>query len=460
MSNQLNRFEDMSETRWPLPELPEEASGGNRKALSRYIGQCIARLEARDATLRQQRMNTTPNQIPEQWQSNANSKVRMGRKEYIKKQNALYKQLTGEHSWASESEAESQLDSKNASLMASLELYMAALDEKIYISADHSRAMIGMRDEVVRQHYDELVKKCQNSQERTPILYSLIELRDMYRDLWMQHVQLSNQRDSLEVEAANLRYDQALQLGKVSRLQYATHCLGRKLVDAQKHRTESDELRSQLRLQKEQNEQLTQQNEALQQKFDAQQELMKKLVHDSDNKAPKDVESRIHALFEDVTRLRAARAIETGQDNGSETAGGNNDRDSKEKESDKDESNKDDGEKDFSKELSSATNKPLRELETTLKLVEIMKQETESRMSQLILSFGHQYRAREQELLAQVATLEKEKQILLSRYDKLEQERDATVKDLGFLEERTLSLVYLLKTARASLDGMTEEIEA
>lgn len=441
MSNQLNRFEDMSETRWPLPELPEEASGGNRKALSRYIGQCIARLEARDATLRQQRMNTTPNQIPEQWQSNVNSKVRMGRKEYIKKQNALYKQLTGEHSWASESEAESQLDSKNSGLMASLELYMAALDEKIYISADHSRAMIGMRDEVVRQHYDELVKKCNNSQERTPILYSLIELRDMYRDLWMQHVQLSNQRDSLEVEAANLRYDQALQLGKVSRLQYATHCLGRKLVDAQKHRTESDELRAQLRLQKEQNEQLTQQNEALQQKFDAQQELMKKMVHDSDSKAPKDVESRINALFEDVTRLKAVNAIESSEKGESE----------EKKEEDK---------KDVTDELSTATNKPLKELETSLKLVEIMKQETESRMSQLILSFGHQYRAREQELLAQVATLEKEKEILLSRYDKLEQERDATVKDLGFLEERTLSLVYLLKTARASLDGMTEEIEA
>lgn len=441
MSNQLNRFEDMSETRWPLPELPEEASGGNRKALSRYIGQCIARLEARDATLRQQRMNTTPNQIPEQWQSSVNSKVRMGRKEYIKKQNALYKQLTGEHSWASESEAESQLDSKNSGLMASLELYMAALDEKIYISADHSRAMIGMRDEVVRQHYDELVKKCQNSQERTPILYSLIELRDMYRDLWMQHVQLSNQRDSLEVEAANLRYDQALQLGKVSRLQYATHCLGRKLVDAQKHRTESDELRAQLRLQKEQNEQLTQQNEALQQKFDAQQELMKKMVHDSDSKAPKDVESRINALFEDVTRLKAVNAIESSEKGDSE----------EKKEEDK---------KDVTDELSTATNKPLKELETSLKLVEIMKQETESRMSQLILSFGHQYRAREQELLAQVVTLEKEKEILLSRYDKLEQERDATVKDLGFLEERTLSLVYLLKTARASLDGMTEEIEA
>lgn len=441
MSNQLNRFEDMSETRWPLPELPEEASGGNRKALSRYIGQCIARLEARDATLRQQRMNTTPNQIPEQWQSNVNSKVRMGRKEYIKKQNALYKQLTGEHSWASESEAESQLDSKNSGLMASLELYMAALDEKIYISADHSRAMIGMRDEVVRQHYDELVKKCNNSQERTPILYSLIELRDMYRDLWMQHVQLSNQRDSLEVEAANLRYDQALQLGKVSRLQYATHCLGRKLVDAQKHRTESDELRAQLRQQKEQNEQLTQQNEALQQKFDAQQELMKKMVHDSDSKAPKDVESRINALFEDVTRLKAVNAIESSEKGDSE----------EKKEEDK---------KDVTDELSTATNKPLKELETSLKLVEIMKQETESRMSQLILSFGHQYRAREQELLAQVATLEKEKEILLSRYDKLEQERDATVKDLGFLEERTLSLVYLLKTARASLDGMTEEIEA
>lgn len=441
MSNQLNRFEDMSETRWPLPELPEEASGGNRKALSRYIGQCIARLEARDATLRQQRMNTTPNQIPEQWQSNVNSKVRMGRKEYIKKQNALYKQLTGEHSWASESEAESQLDSKNSGLMASLELYMAALDEKIYISADHSRAMIGMRDEVVRQHYDELVKKCNNSQERTPILYSLIELRDMYRDLWMQHVQLSNQRDSLEVEAANLRYDQALQLGKVSRLQYATHCLGRKLVDAQKHRTESDELRAQLRLQKEQNEQLTQQNEALQQKFDAQQELMKKMVHDSDSKAPKDVESRINALFEDVTRLKAVNAIESSEKGESE----------EKKEEDK---------KDVTDELSTATNKPLKEFETSLKLVEIMKQETESRMSQLILSFGHQYRAREQELLAQVATLEKEKEILLSRYDKLEQERDATVKDLGFLEERTLSLVYLLKTARASLDGMTEEIEA
>ena len=412
MSNQLERFQGLSETRWPLPA-GVSCSGEDRKALSRYINDYIAELERSDAQI-SRALTSEPKWASEPAKEPGNSETpRMSRAEYIKRQNALFHELTGHRSWSELSAQQAAQDQRDAPLMNSLELYMAALDEKIYMGADHLRAMVGLRDKEVRDQYDALRRD-------PPSVRDLVELRDNFELLWFEHSDLSHQRDQLEVEMSQLRYDHALQTAKVVRLQYATHALGRKLVGAQRAGRASAELNDECAALRRENEHLRAENEALRAQDATTRAVLAPDTSASPDPKTRDVEERISALFEATLQLRAAESY--AQDEPEPAS-------------------------------------PLALLERATNLIDLAKADADHRLASIVEAFGTQYRAREQELLVQVATLERHRQILLARCEKLAAENTAHSSDLAYLEQRTLSLVLMLKSVRATLD-QTEESRA
>lgn len=436
--------------------MPNEASGGNRKALSRFINDYITELEKSDAKLFSSR-RVAPVKPPDSWEdqgSRQTSKLPMTRHEYIKRQNALFKELTGHNSWPELSSAEVYADSNNNQLMTMIELYMAALDEKIYMSADYIRSMIGVRDKAVRDSFDNLRlnegvtsssldgepagidskdSSADGDTEKKKILRAIVELRNMYQNLWSRHSQLSHQRAALEVEMSQLRYDHALQLAKGLRLEYATHSLGQKLVDAQSLRVDNEALQEELDKQQREKASLQYAYDALAASHSTQQEaltdLKKSLIKErsaerSGSKSdmssdPVMLEERIHYLYDQLLRLKATDTYLAAHPEEPKT--------------------------------------PTEILDHVSALIETGNSEGEKRIESLIESFAQMYRSREQELLTQVALLEQEKNIILARCEKLEKESADANSDLSYLEQRTLSLVLMLKSVRASLDGASQD---
>lgn len=449
MSNQLDRFQGSTETRWPTPEMPNMASGGNRKALSRFINNYISELEKSDAKLFAKRRTASVNPS-ESWESQSLSQVSklpMTRHEYIKRQNALFRELTGHNSWSELSSAEVYADSNNKQLMTMIELYMAALDEKIYMSADYIRSMIGVRDKAVRNEFDNLrLSEGINSKvlddedspsggdtEKKKIFRAIVELRNMYQNLWSRHSQLSHQRAALEVEMSQLRYDHSLQLAKGLRLEYATHSLGQKLVDAQSLRADNEALQEELDKQQHEKASLQSAYDALAARHSSQKDVLTDLEksllktrsaertgekndHLSDSVT---LEERIHLLYDQLLRLKATEAYLAAHPEEPKT--------------------------------------PIEMLDRASALIETGNLVGEKRIEALIESFSQQYRFREQELLTQVAMLEQEKNIIRARCEKLEKESAEANSDLSYLEQRTLSLVLMLKSVRASLDGPSQD---
>lgn len=370
---------------------------------------------------------------------------RIRREEFIREQNRVFQKLSGFESYAHLSQAEMAADQRDKVLNKSLELYLAALDEKVYMSVCNSRASIGIRDAEIRREVQRLEEQFgqdflqDSAQDREKMLRVVAALRTKFQTLWTQHSFLCQQRDQLETDLSTLRNDHALQLAKVFRLQYATQCLGKKLVEAERARARSVELERTIDRQDRELRELRAENDALRVAAAAaagpgsrgatpslQPASSGDSAHAQDGDssvasvsgapsadAPSPLDAAIAKLHLEVRRLKASEewlAEHPPTDNAVAT------------------------------------------LADLVALIEINQSAVAQKQVLLARSFLHQYQSREAELLASVKVLEKEKQIVLARCEKLEQRCQLLELDLDYADKRSLSMVLMLKNMKVFLE--------
>ncbi|GMM52708.1 hypothetical protein DASB73_036710 [Starmerella bacillaris] len=522
-------IEEMSETRWPVPADSTVPSGGNQKALSRYITAYFNELKKTDPQLfnADDDLSLILGEVPEPTADDSEKDC----ENYIREQNRIFKKYLGTdssrtsrtskpsksgtqstsstpstpstpskpsesadpnsnskpesyESYTQLSQAEHQHDLQDKPLTASMDLYLAALDEKVYMSVNNSRAAIGIRDKELRNEILKLEEIFSGSDfaelsSREKMLKLIIQLRDKYRVLWTKQIFLSQQRDQVECDLSTLRNDHALQLAKVFRLQYATHCLGKKLLETEGTRTRNLELEDQVEKQNRELTQLREENERLKLGLntkeytadlvpetapegtdpmqgpplqgsgkDAQQSPQngRALSKNSKNSKPQDGQNN-QTSTDKVEKSQPGQASQASQANNSEQLPANS---------------VEARVQTLYKEVAKLKHSQLildkypqdeTDVVTTLMnliaLIEVNQRSNDEKQVQLVKAFLNQHHSREAELLTQIKVLEKEKQIILSKCEHFEKKYKLVESDLLYAEKRSLSMVLMMKNMKA-----------
>lgn len=160
--------------------------------------------------------------------------LKMSRDEYIRKQNAVFREMSGQPSWG---EMCSKLTHDRSmafpGLVEFLQLYVASLDERIYTEVEAQEEA----QKIVDNERQILLQKWENSSKEPLTAFEWLAdqmalLQGEFLQLRAEISVLTEQRNELENLRADIKRKYAYELARRIRLEHAVLMLGRRLLAA------------------------------------------------------------------------------------------------------------------------------------------------------------------------------------------------------------------------------------
>lgn len=170
--------------------------------------------------------------------------LKMTREDYIRKQNALFREMADQPSWG---EMCARLSHEQSlafpGLVELLQLYVASLDERIYTEIEaHEESQ-----KIIDNERQKLLQKWEISSNEPLSAFEWLAdqialVQGQFLQLRAEITVLSEQRDELEKLRADIKRKYALELARRIRLEHVVQMLGRRLLAADSEIREKNEV--------------------------------------------------------------------------------------------------------------------------------------------------------------------------------------------------------------------------